>query len=58
MSRYDISRAKLFYSSFLPELGYVLHEENKNKNSSYFTRLENQLHFEINESKELETSCP
>ncbi len=24
----DISRAKLFYSSFLPELGYVLHEEN------------------------------
>ena len=24
----DISRAKLFYSSFLPELGYVLREEN------------------------------
>ena len=24
----DISRAKLFYSSFLPELGYVLNEEN------------------------------
>ena len=24
----DISRAKLFYSSFLPELGYILHEKN------------------------------